>query len=64
MAKRSAQKRAAPMGGLRYSRDTEPGFSRQGEPGKFAYHDAKGRAIRDDSVLERIRGLVIPPAWT
>ena len=30
----------------------------------FSYHDAAGGAVRDESVLERIRALAIPPAWT
>ena len=31
---------------------------------RFRYVDSKGRAIEDAEQLERIRGLVIPPAWT
>ena len=30
----------------------------------FAYRDAKGRPVRDARTLDRIRSLVIPPAWT
>jgi DNA topoisomerase IB len=30
----------------------------------FSYHDAAGDAIRDAAVLDRIRALAIPPAWT
>ncbi|HZW18127.1 MAG TPA: DNA topoisomerase IB, partial [Luteimonas sp.] len=30
----------------------------------FRYVDAAGRPLRDSSVLERIRSLAIPPAWT
>ena len=29
----------------------------------FRYEDARGNAISDDEALERIRSLVIPPAW-
>ena len=29
----------------------------------FAYRDAKGRTVRDARTLDRIRSLVIPPAW-
>jgi DNA topoisomerase IB len=29
----------------------------------FSYHDSDGRRIGDESVLERIRELAIPPAW-
>jgi DNA topoisomerase-1 len=49
---------------LRYSRDSEPGFARLGEPGKFEYRDAHGNACDDEATLERIRSLAIPPAWT
>lgn len=30
----------------------------------FAYRDARGDAVRDESTLRRIRALAIPPAWT
>jgi DNA topoisomerase-1 len=30
----------------------------------FTYRDAEGRAVKDAATLERIRALVIPPAWT
>ncbi|HET6511601.1 MAG TPA: DNA topoisomerase IB, partial [Candidatus Kapabacteria bacterium] len=30
----------------------------------FHYEDAVGKRIKDEKVLERIRSLVIPPAWT
>jgi DNA topoisomerase-1 len=30
----------------------------------FSYRDARGRAVRDPRTLDRIRTLVIPPAWT
>jgi DNA topoisomerase I len=31
---------------------------------RFRYVDSHGRAIEDEAALERIRSLVIPPAWT
>lgn len=31
---------------------------------RFRYVDSRGRAITDEEQLERIRSLVIPPAWT
>jgi DNA topoisomerase I len=31
---------------------------------RFRYVDSRGRLIQDEAALERIRGLVIPPAWT
>jgi len=30
----------------------------------FSYHDAHGKRVTDDSTLERIGAIVIPPAWT
>jgi DNA topoisomerase-1 len=30
----------------------------------FSYHDEAGSRITHDATLERIRGIVIPPAWT
>lgn len=49
---------------LRLSNDREPGWRREGEPGAFRYRDAGGRLLRAKAALERIRQLVIPPAWT
>ncbi len=31
---------------------------------RFRYVDSRGRPITDEEALERVRGLVIPPAWT
>jgi DNA topoisomerase I len=39
------------------------GWRRLGSSGRFRYVDARGNAITDDEKLERIRALVIPPAW-
>ncbi|TML02136.1 MAG: DNA topoisomerase IB [Actinobacteria bacterium] len=39
------------------------GWRRIGSRGHFRYVDARSNAITDDENLERIRGLVIPPAW-
>ena len=39
------------------------GWRRVGSRGHFRYLDARGNAITDDEKLERIRALVIPPAW-
>jgi DNA topoisomerase-1 len=49
---------------LVYVHDHDPGIRREGKPGAFDYFDAKGRQVRDAATLERIRALVIPPAWT
>ena len=40
-----------------------PGIARRGRGRGFEYLDASGERIDDDEVLERIRELVIPPAW-
>ena len=39
------------------------GWSRAGSRRHFRYLDADGRRITDEQKLERIRALVIPPAW-
>ena len=39
------------------------GWTRVGSRGHFRYVDARGNAITDEEKLERIRALVIPPAW-
>jgi DNA topoisomerase I len=40
-----------------------PGLRRRRRGKGFEYLDADGRRVSDPSVLERIRGLAIPPAW-
>ena len=50
--------------GLRYTTDTRPGFTRHKRGRGFTYRDRDGNTIRDEEVLERIRKIVIPPAWT
>jgi DNA topoisomerase-1 len=39
------------------------GWRRLGSRGRFRYVDARGNRIEDEEKLERIRSLVIPPAW-
>jgi len=39
------------------------GWRREGSRGRFRYLDARGDRITDPEKLERIKGLVIPPAW-
>lgn len=55
---------SASAGSLSYCSDTEPGIRRIGAGKRFAYKNAKGEAVRDAKTLDRIRALVIPPAWT
>ena len=53
----------ASAAGLHYVVEGEPGLSRIRRGKTFAYRDAKGRPVRDARTLDRIRSLVIPPAW-
>jgi DNA topoisomerase I len=39
------------------------GWRREGSRGRFRYVDARGNRITDEDKLERIKSLVIPPAW-
>ena len=50
--------------GLRYVTDSAPGIKRRRSGRGFRYVGPDGKTIRDDAVLERIRSIVIPPAWT
>jgi DNA topoisomerase IB len=40
------------------------GISRRRRGRGFEYRDPRGRRVADEATLERIRALVIPPAWT
>ncbi|WP_132292110.1 DNA topoisomerase IB [Kribbella sp. VKM Ac-2568] len=48
---------------LRRSDPDKPGLTRRGRGKGFSYLDADGNVITDAEVVERIRALVIPPAW-
>jgi len=50
-------------GRLRRADCAGPGIKRIGRGRGFSYADASGEAIADEETLERIRALVIPPAW-
>ena len=50
--------------GLRYVSDDMPGWRRIRSGAGFRYHDANGRAVRNQQNLARIKSLAIPPAWT
>lgn len=54
----------ARQAGLRYVSDEKPGIVRKKRGSSFAYLQANGSAVRDKETLQRIRSLVIPPAWT
>lgn len=55
---------SARAAGLRYVSDTAPGIRRRKAGRGFFYTDARGERITDQATLQRIRSLVIPPAWT
>src|SRR5437762_473511 len=48
---------------LRRSDPNQPGYTRRRRGRGFSYHDRTGAVITDPAELERIRALVIPPAW-
>src|SRR5215217_1638813 len=50
--------------GLTYVTDSQPGIYRKGKAGKFYYEGKDGKRITDKDELDRIKALVIPPAWT
>ncbi len=56
--------RPSPVQGLRHSSDREPGVHRHDGPRGFEYVDDAGRRVTDARTLQRIKSLVIPPAWT
>jgi DNA topoisomerase-1 len=55
---------AAAAAGLRYVTDKGPGLRRIRVGKGFRYVTPEGATVRDARELERIRSLVIPPAWT
>ena len=56
-------RRSARAAHLHYVTDTLSGIHRVKHGKKFQYFTQRGRRIHDPAVLERIRTLVIPPAW-
>lgn len=50
--------------GLTYVSDLDPGLRRTEAKDGFDYRDAAGHVVTDLATLDRIRALVIPPAWT
>jgi DNA topoisomerase-1 len=55
---------SAKAAGLRYVSDADPGIGRKRVGRGFSYVGLDGKSVRDRSVLQRIRSLGIPPAWT
>lgn len=54
---------SAKEAGLRYVSSAEPGFTRKKSGKSFVLVDPKGRVVRDGKTQDRVRSLVIPPAW-
>ncbi len=50
--------------GLHYVTGKEKGYTRKRSGRKFDYYDLNGERITDEKVLQRIRKLAIPPAYT
>lgn len=50
--------------GLAYVDDSRPGLRRRRVGKGFQYLDVKGKVIKDNKTISRIKSLVIPPAWT
>jgi DNA topoisomerase-1 len=55
---------SAEAAGLRYVSDTQPGIRRRKSGKGFVYLGTDGKVIRDPKLLQRIRALAIPPAYT
>jgi DNA topoisomerase-1 len=55
---------SAKAASLRYVTDAVPGIRRRGNGKGFVYVSAIGKIIRDPADLQRIKSLVIPPAWS
>jgi DNA topoisomerase-1 len=49
--------------GLRYAADSVDGYHRIRNGESFRYTDSENKVVKDKAVLERIKKLVIPPAW-
>lgn len=54
---------SAKAAGLRYVTDEGPGIRRRRAGKGFAYIGPDGKPVRDRETLDRIKSLVIPPAW-
>lgn len=64
-AAEAAQQEAGDVpAGLVYSTDAEPGITRMLRGKSFSYKDCRGRWIKDEAEIARIRKLAIPPAYT
>jgi len=59
----SDPKSTAKAVGLRYSLSSDKGYYRKRKANGFTYIDETGNTVKDKDALERIKTLVIPPAW-
>lgn len=50
--------------GLHYATDSDPGITRRRAGKGFVYVMPDGERVRDKAILERIRALAVPPAYT
>jgi DNA topoisomerase I len=57
-------KEAAEEAGLTYVSDEQPGLTRERKGDGFRYLKPNGDPVTDEAVLDRVRRLAIPPAWT
>ncbi len=48
---------------LRYVSDSNPGYFRQKNRNTYTYYNTDGKRITSQNAIERIKDLVIPPAW-
>jgi DNA topoisomerase-1 len=55
--------KSAETAGLRYVTDASPGIRRKGAGKGFSYIGVDGKKIGDRQELDRIKSLIIPPAW-
>ena len=55
---------SAEEAGLRYASDERPGYGRRRNGAGFSYYKPTGERISEPRTIARIKGLVIPPAWT
>jgi DNA topoisomerase-1 len=56
--------RHARHAGLRYGYDQGPGIRRRKHGRRFEYFDARGHRIVNAALIDRLRRLAVPPAWT
>jgi DNA topoisomerase-1 len=59
-----ASESSASAASLVFVSDEQPGIRRRKAGTGFSYRDPDGRRISDRRVLDRIKSLAVPPAWT